>query len=102
MSPTDKAWQQLVATARQAPDAKDESCPPGFATRVAARALGRETAGSSLLERFALRAVVFSGVLAVLGAVGNVSTMDPAAGPGEVDSYFTAEDPAAIILETAP
>lgn len=102
MKSSDKAWLQLVAAARQAETVRDDTCPSGFATRVAARALVRETAAGSLLERFALRAVVFSGLLAVLGAAGNIAAVFPAANPGTVDNYFTADDPAAIILETAP
>ncbi|MBW7894512.1 MAG: hypothetical protein H3C27_05295 [Opitutaceae bacterium] len=103
MKPSDKAWLQLVAAARQAETVQDDACPHGFATRVAARALSaRDNAAGSLLERFALRAVVFSGLLAVLGAAGNIAAVFPAANPGTVDNYFTADDPAAIILETAP
>ena len=102
MKSSDKAWLQLVAAARQAETVQDDTCPSGFATRVAARALVRETVAGSLLERFALRAVVFSGLLAVLGAAGNIAAVFPAANPGAVDNYFTADDPAAIILETAP
>jgi hypothetical protein len=63
---------------------------------------GRENAAGSLWERFALRAVVLSGLLAVLGAAGHLSAVFPAANPSLVDNYFTAEDPAAIIMETAP
>lgn len=102
MKPSDKAWQQLVTAARQPAPVQDDACPYGFATQVAARALARENAAGSLWERFALRAVVLSGLLAILGAAGNVSAVFPATNPNLVDNYFTADDPAAIIMETAP
>lgn len=102
MKPADKAWMKLVTAARQAAPAGDEPAPHGFATRVVARAWAEDPAAGSLLERFALRAVLLSGLLAVVGAVGNVSALIPSDSPSSVEAYFTADDPAAIIMETAP
>lgn len=42
MKPTLKAWQNLVAAARQAPVEGDATAPYGFSTRVVARAFAGE------------------------------------------------------------
>ncbi|MEN9404985.1 MAG: hypothetical protein RL091_3688 [Verrucomicrobiota bacterium] len=59
MNSFDHHWQKLTALARQAPADRDILMPPGFATRVAARALAAPAAGPwFMLERFALRGFV--------------------------------------------
>jgi hypothetical protein len=66
MNPHDKAWQKLVAAARQAPAAGDESAPFGFSTRVAALAFDPARQAPSNFGRVSLRAAgiafLFAGV----------------------------------------
>ena len=98
MRPTDKAWQRLVKVARQAPDDRGWTAPYGFATQVAARAFEKKRPAMSLIERFSLRALGVSCLLAVLGVAGNYSVIAQATAPQEPESLFTVDDPAAIVL----
>ena len=68
-------WTRLTAAARQAPDDRDTSAPYGFATRVAALALAQEERVYSLFERFALRAVGVSCLLALVSVALNYSAL---------------------------
>lgn len=95
MKPHDRAWQNLVAVARQAQDDRDTAAPYGFATRVAALAM---TAPSrplvSLYERFSWRALGLAGLLAVSSVVtnfavsGSVAEEDVLSDDGAVASLF--------------
>jgi len=64
-------WSRLTAAARQLPEDRDASAPYGFATRIAALAVASETRATSLLERFALRAVGVACALALLSVAVN-------------------------------
>jgi hypothetical protein len=75
MSTNPPEWSRLVAAARRAPqDSRDESAPYGFATRVAAQALGAKTPWmeSSVLSRYGLRALGLSCLLAVAGVAATL------------------------------
>jgi hypothetical protein len=90
-------WRRLVAAARRAPGPDGGDAPHGFATRVVARAFASSAAAPPLLERFALRALGLACLCAVLAVAANYSlVLNHAA---EVDRFFTADDPAAILLE---
>jgi hypothetical protein len=66
MNPTDRSWQKLTTLARQAPAVDDCSIPPGFATRVVARAFATPAASPWFnLERFALRGFLAAAVCGV-------------------------------------
>jgi len=66
MSQFDQQWQKLTALARQAPMDRDSMVPPGFATRVSARAVSAPPAGPwFIIERFALRGFVAAAVCGV-------------------------------------
>lgn len=68
-------WSRLVAAARRAPqEARDESAPYGFATRVAAQAMSAKTPllEASLLSRYGLRALGLSCLLAVAGVAATL------------------------------
>jgi hypothetical protein len=69
MSEHDKAWERLVAAARKAPGAGDESAPFGFSTRVAALAFEAARPQPSAFARLALKAALVACLLA-LGAAG--------------------------------
>jgi hypothetical protein len=74
----DKAWQRLVAAARQAPSAADEAAPFGFSTRVAALALDSGRQGPSIFGRLALRAAAVACLLAVVAVGVNYSAITSA------------------------
>ena len=98
MNRTDMAWQRLVKAARQLPDDRELSAPHGFATRVAARAFENQRPKMSLVERFSLRALGVSCLLAVLGAVTNYPVIAQSTTANPSDVLFTVDDPAAIVL----
>ena len=47
MNGFESKWQRLTTAARQAPETRDAVAPYGFATRIAARALGDEPGDGS-------------------------------------------------------
>ena len=72
MNHNDQAWERLVSAARQATDERDTAAPYGFATRVAALAMGQRPEGvGALIERFSWRAVLVAALLAVGGVATN-------------------------------
>ena len=92
MSTNPPEWSRLVAAARRAPkDTRDESAPYGFATRVAALALGGKAPWmeSSLLSRYGLRAL---GLSCLLAAACAAATFKPV--------ISAIEDEAAALNET--
>ena len=93
MSTHDNDWKRLIAAARRAPDdARETSAPHGFATRVLAAARAAERAeGASLFERYALRALGVSCLLAVACVAASVKPIMTA-----------IEDETAALSETTP
>jgi hypothetical protein len=86
MSQFDQQWQKLTALARQAPVDRHCALPPGFVTRVAARAAAAPTSGPWFaLERFALRGFFAAAVCGV--AAGAYSF--PSIASDQVDIYAT-------------
>lgn len=76
MSSFDHQWRRLTALARQAPADRDTAVPPGFATRVAARAAALPAGTPWLsLERFALRGLVVAVVFGVAAVAFNFSSL---------------------------
>jgi hypothetical protein len=79
MNRFDHQWQKLAALARQAPADPDTALPPGFATRVAARAVASSPASGPwfALERFAFRGFIAAaacGVAAVAYGFPSLTT----------------------------
>ncbi len=75
MSQFEHQWQRLTALARQAPADRDAAVPPGFATRVAARAVSLPAGTPWLfLERFALRGLVVAAVCSVAAVAFHYSS----------------------------
>ena len=69
MTPTHHPWQRLVAAARALPDARADTAPYGFGTRVAALALAAPVpAPWALFEKFAVRGLIAACALSI-GAV---------------------------------
>ena len=88
MNRFDHQWQKLTAVARQTADARDTSPPPGFATRVAARAAAAPADSPwAVFERFALRGLVVAAAFGVAAIALNYSslTSDPS------DAYTTTD-----------
>lgn len=76
MKNTHTAWHRLVAAARQAPVTPpgEEAAPYGFSTRVAALAMAaaeQRPSLSSVLNRFAWRALTLSLTLMVVSIASN-------------------------------
>ncbi len=96
-------WFRLTAAARQIRDERDTTAPYGFATRVAALACGQQRRVSSLVERFALRAVGLSCLLALLSVVLNYTelTTTPATTTSVDDFMLPIHDPVAVVLDYA-
>jgi hypothetical protein len=96
-------WRRLTSAARHAPDERDTTAPYGFATRVAALALAQEQRISSLFERFALRAVALSCLLALASVALNyreLRTLTSAPAPTvQEDDTAAADDALAAVLE---
>ena len=74
MNDTPQAWERLAAAARSVPDDRDARAPFGFSTRVAALAMAEQPM-VSLIERFALRAMILACGLAVVAVAANYSSI---------------------------
>jgi hypothetical protein len=97
MNPDEKAWQRLVAAARKAPPAGDESAPYGFSTRVAALAFERRGPSASVFARLSLRAAAVAGLLAVAAVAANFSAI---MGAFDDDAPVVAnDDPIAEVVD---
>lgn len=97
-------WQRLVTAARQVRDERDVTAPYGFATRVAALAYSQERKVASLMDRFALRAVGVSCLLALLSVALNYGAlMAPATSATASTETFIppAHDVVAAVLDFA-
>ncbi|HUL52771.1 MAG TPA: hypothetical protein VLT83_05100 [Opitutaceae bacterium] len=73
MKDFDARWQRLVVAARRVPAAEEVAAPYGFATRIAARALGgpARPALLAVFARFSVRALWVAGVLALASMAAN-------------------------------
>ena len=99
-------WSRLTAAARTVRDERDATAPYGFATRVAALALGSERKTGSLFERLALRAVGVSCLLALVSVAVNYRTLTgsstaiASAGPNaEEYENLPGDDAVAVVLD---
>jgi hypothetical protein len=75
MNSFDQQWQKLTALARQAPVAGADAIPPGFATRVAARAAAPASGPWFIFERLALRGLLAAAVCSVAAVAYNFSIL---------------------------
>ncbi|MES2697855.1 MAG: hypothetical protein V4773_30620 [Verrucomicrobiota bacterium] len=86
-------WTRLTAAARDVRDERDAAMPYGFATRIAAMALAQERRVVSLFERFALRALGVSCLLALGSLAINYSAITmPSPGAGSVVAHLGGEE----------
>jgi len=102
------AWPRLAAAARTVPDSRDTAAPYGFTTRVAALAFAQERRGGLLFERFALRALGASALLALGSIALNYRALAPAVAPTSptatvafADDFdaLPADDAVALVLD---
>ena len=98
MNDFDARWDRLVTAARRAPVAEDVAAPYGFATRVAARALGeRERSGLlAVFGRFSVRALWVAGVLMLASAAANYLAL-----ADSEDEEQSGLDPVSEVLATS-
>ena len=75
MKDNNTTWTRLAALARRAPAETFEAPPPGFATRVVARAFEARRKPDEFLARYALRALGVAAALAVVCAVTNLNVL---------------------------
>lgn len=97
-------WARLASAARTVRDDRATAAPFGFATRVAALALGQEPGMVSLFDVFAVRALWVAGLLAVFSVAmnyGELASRLGGAGPGADDSLLGANDAVAVVLALA-
>lgn len=91
-------WSRLVAAARQVPDNREVSVPTGFSTRVVSRGLSVRRGIDTWVERFAMRMVGVSCLVALFAVATYVSTVDNAATSSSSDAIFQIDDAAALIV----
>lgn len=72
MNRSDTIWMRITALARHAPEAPAGLPPPGFSTRIVARAFAARGRTDEFLVRYALRALGLAGALAVVCLLGNL------------------------------
>ena len=96
MNRFDRQWQKLTALARQAPsDGHDIPVPPGFATRVVARAVGTPAGNPwTVFERFALRGLLVAAACGVVAVVLNYSALT-----ADTSVDYTAMDTVSELLD---
>ena len=97
MNPREKSWQRLVAAARRAPPAGDESAPFGFSARVAALAFDRDRPSQPVVGRMALGAAGVACLCALVAVGLNYSAIR---GAFEEDSAVAlSDDPVAEVVD---
>ncbi|HEY8993148.1 MAG TPA: hypothetical protein VIM71_00555 [Lacunisphaera sp.] len=95
MSQFDQQWQKLTALARQAPAEHDPALPPGFATRIAARAVAVPSAGPWFnFERLALRGLLAAAACCAAAIAYNFVELSS----DQTDIYATGTADAVIDL----
>ena len=100
--PPGSVWNRLVTAARRLPDARATAAPSGFATRVAALALGRR-APVSLLDLLAWRALGIACILALCAVALNYEEAARRLGglAGGEEPLPFGEDVVAVVLALA-
>ena len=95
MNDPEKALQRLLAAARKAPGAGDESAPFGFSTRVAAMAFEGRRPGASAFARLSLRAAWIACLLALAAVGANYSAI---VGAFDDEPAAVSDDPVAEVV----
>ncbi len=101
MNQSDEIWSRLTKAARQARDDREIEMQSGFATRVAARGLTVNQGNGSLFERFAMRMVGVSCLVALFAVVTHFSFQGSTEIEDPTTAFFQMDDAATIILGEA-
>lgn len=75
MKDHNSTWSRIAALARRAPGEPVGAPPPGFSTRVVARAFETRRKPDELVVSYALRALGIAAALAVVCAVANLNVL---------------------------
>jgi hypothetical protein len=75
MKDHNSTWTRLTALARRAPAEETAAPPPGFSTRVVARAFEARRKPDEFVVCYMLRAFGFAAALAVVFAVTNLNIL---------------------------
>lgn len=95
MNRHEQTWLKLAALARRVPPHETAlSAPPGFATRVVARALSNEPPMQWVFERLSWRALGVATLLAALCVVAHYSLLG-----GADEEWPVDENPAALEVD---
>jgi hypothetical protein len=95
MNRFDQHWQKLTALARQAPVDRSAIAPPGFATRIVARAAGLTPLSPwAAFERFALRGLMVAAACGLAAIAFNYYLL-----PTENADDYAATDAVGEILD---
>lgn len=86
-------WMRLISAARTVRDTRDAATPYAFATRIVAVALAQERKVASLLDRFALRALGVSCLLAIGSVALNYQALPSNAGTVPAGIMYELEAP---------
>lgn len=98
MKQSDEIWSRLTKAARQARDDRQIEMPTGFATRVAAQGFSASNLSDSLWERFAIRMVGVSCMIALLAVVTHFTFQSTPQTEDLTTAFFQMDDAASIIL----
>ena len=98
MKQTDEIWSRLTKAARQVRDDREIVMPTGFATRILARGLKAGQGNDSLLERFAMRMVGVSCLVAMFAVVTHFSFQGSTEVEDPTTAFFQMDDAASFIL----
>ena len=95
MNRFDHHWPKLTALARQAPADRDPAAPPGFATRVVARAASLPPLSPwGFFERFALRGLMVAAAFGLAAVAFNYYSL-----PADSADDYAATDAVSEILD---
>jgi len=98
MKQSDEIWSRLTKAARQTRDDREIEMPTGFATRVVARGLSTSALSESLWERFAIRMVGVSCMIALFAVLTHFTFQSTPQTEDLSTAFFQMDDAASIIL----
>lgn len=97
MNPDETSFQRLLAAARRARPAGDESAPFGFATRVAALAFEAQRRPAPVFGLYSLRAAAVAGLLAAAAVAANFTAIKGAF--DDESAVAAGDDPIAEVVD---
>jgi len=98
MKQSDEIWSRLTKATRQARDDREIEMPNGFATRLVAQGCRASNLSDTLWERFAIRMVGASCLIALLAVVTHFTFQSTPPAEDLTTAFFQMNDAASIIL----